>query len=250
MNNNYYILTNLLTENEISVITCIVGHIESSPRRVGIQRIAKENYVSASFIMKLCKKLGFDGYSELYYHLSQHAGASSPEPSKKTIQSLVDNYDEASVDAFCECLRRFRERKLFAVGAGFADTIANYFVQRLAICGFMVFNHVHFYDLMMYTGYGKEPVHTNISPSVIFAISQSGETGTILDNVRCAVQRGFKVISFTRRADSTLAKLSDLCFLVEESKQTLINNVPNRFFGKVVLVFEELMSSYLHGSGA
>ena len=38
---------------------------------MGIQQIASENYVSSTFIIKMCKRLGFEGYSELYYHLSQ-----------------------------------------------------------------------------------------------------------------------------------------------------------------------------------
>ena len=63
---NYYILTNLLSDDERRVITSIVRHIELGGNKVGIQQIASENYVSTAFIMKLCKRLGFAGYSELY----------------------------------------------------------------------------------------------------------------------------------------------------------------------------------------
>ena len=41
-------------------------------------------------------------------------------------------------------LMQYKERKIFVVGEGFAEEVANYIVKRLAICGFMVFNHVHF----------------------------------------------------------------------------------------------------------
>ena len=68
---NYYILTNLLSDDERRVITSIVRHIELGGNKVGIQQIASENYVSTAFIMKLCKRLGFAGYSELYYNLAQ-----------------------------------------------------------------------------------------------------------------------------------------------------------------------------------
>lgn len=49
----------------------IAAHIESGEKRVGIQQIANENYLSAATIVKMCKRLGFDGYSELYYYLSR-----------------------------------------------------------------------------------------------------------------------------------------------------------------------------------
>ena len=71
---NYYILTNLLSDDERRVITSIVRHIELGGNKVGIQQIASENYVSTAFIMKLCKRLGFAGYSELYYNLAQSSG--------------------------------------------------------------------------------------------------------------------------------------------------------------------------------
>ena len=49
---NYYILTNLLSDDERRVITSIVRHIELGGNKVGIQQIASENYVStASFII-------------------------------------------------------------------------------------------------------------------------------------------------------------------------------------------------------
>ena len=69
MSNKYYLFTNQLTEEEHRVIVSIVKHIENGARRVGIQQIADENFVSTSFIMKLCKRLGFGGYSELFYSL-------------------------------------------------------------------------------------------------------------------------------------------------------------------------------------
>ena len=62
---NYYILTNLLSDDERRVITSIVRHIELGGNKVGIQQIASENYGSTAFIRKLCKRLGFAGYSEL-----------------------------------------------------------------------------------------------------------------------------------------------------------------------------------------
>lgn len=246
---NYYILTNLLSDDEKRVVTSIVKHIESGKAKVGIQQIANENYVSTAFIMKLCKRLGFTGYSELYYMLAQSNGEPHHTDQSPLLQQLLDNCDTAKVEKFCQILHQCRNRNMFVVGAGFAEHVANYIVQRLAICGFMVFNYVHFYDFMLFRQEQDQQMTSNIEPSVIFAISQSGESETILNDVREAKRRSFAVISFTRRPDSTLAELSDLCFLVDTSSQTLISNVPNQFFGKVILAFEELLGKYLTNPG-
>lgn len=220
--------------------------MERGERRVGIQQIAAENYVSSTFIIKMCKRLGFEGYSELFYHLSQTVGASEGNAAAVRLRDLIDNYREGMEGEFCRLLGRFREQKIFTDGRGFSDLVADYFVQRLAVCGFLVFNQVHFYDFMIFQEGQGRPA-TNIDPTLLIAISQSGETEPVLNDVRAARQRGFRIVSFTKRGDSALAGLSDLCFVVDGSKQTLMGGIPNHFFGRVILAFEELMGCYLRG---
>lgn len=170
---NYYILTNLLSDDERRVITSIVRHIELGGNKVGIQQIASENYVSTAFIMKLCKRLGFAGYSELYYNLAQSSGeghrSSDPDP----LCGLIDGYTPEQAEQFCKMLMQYKERKIFVVGEGFAEEVANYIVKRLAICGFMVFNHVHFYDYMLFREEANRQITSNVESSLIIAISQN-----------------------------------------------------------------------------
>ena len=100
MNGSYFLLTNLLSEDEKRVITGIAAHIERGEKRVGIQQIASENFLSAASIVKMCKRLGFDGYSELYYYLSRQMDRRG-ERSAENLKTLVDNYS----DELCAYLR-------------------------------------------------------------------------------------------------------------------------------------------------
>lgn len=61
MGDNYFLLTNLLSEDEQKIITSIAAHLERGEKRVGIQQVATENFVSTATIVKMCKRLGFDG---------------------------------------------------------------------------------------------------------------------------------------------------------------------------------------------
>ena len=81
----------------------------------------------------------------------------------------------------------------------------------------------------------------------MFAVSQSGETAPVLNDVRHARQNGPKIVTFTKRSDSTLAQMSDIVFVVDGSKQTLAGSLPNTFFGHVILAFEELVAFYFDG---
>ena len=143
MGDNYFLLTNLLSEDERKVITSITAHIERGEKRVGIQQIAAENYLSTASIVKMCKRLGFDGYSELYYHLSRQLAASE-KPTEETLRRLIDNYSADLISRFCALLHERRRGKIFTTGEGFSNIVGAYIVQRMSICGFMAFSNVHF----------------------------------------------------------------------------------------------------------
>lgn len=241
MGDNYFLLTNLLSEDERKVITSIASHIERGEKRVGIQQIASENFLSTTSIVKMCKRLGFDGYSELYYHLSRQL-LSGESQTEETFKTLIDNYSDEQIRQFRALLRERRGGKIFTTGEGFSNIVGGYFVQRLSICGFMAFSNVHFYDYMLFQESRQAAVKEE--NAVMFAISQSGETAPVLNDVRHAKSHGHKIISFTRRGDSSLAQLSDLVFVIDGAKQTLAVSLPNLFFGHVILVFEELMASF------
>ena len=235
MGDGYFLLTNLLSEDEKKVITSITAHIERGEKRVGIQQIANENFLSTTTIVKMCKRLGFDGYSELYYYLSRQFASHGRGRGTESLKSLIDNYSDGS-----------RTAKLFTTGEGFSNIVGSYIAQRLSICGFMVFNNVHFYDYMLFRD-AHHLTDGSDAPPVMFAVSQSGETAPVLNDVRHARQNGHKIVTFTKRSDSTLAQMSDIVFVVDGSKQTLAGSLPNTFFGHVILAFEELVAFYFDG---
>lgn len=241
--NSYYLLTNLLSEEDDRIIKSIIHHIENGEKRTSIQQLAAENFVSTTFIMRMCKRLGFDGYSELFYDLSRQVSSFHRPAAATKLQELIDNYNPKIEQQFCELFRKVQNKKIFTIGNGFSSIVADYVVQRLAVCGFMVFNSVHFYDFMVFNQNNHE-IATNIEPSLLIAISQSGESESVIRDVTSAQQNHFKVICFTKREQSTLAKLADITFIVDGAKQTLIGGIPNPFFGRVILAFEELISCY------
>lgn len=239
-----FLLTNLLTEDERKVITSITSHIERGEKRVGIQQIASENFLSTTSIVKMCKRLGFDGYSELYYHLSRQMAASGGRQAED-LERLIDNYSPDLPARFRALLREARDGKMFTTGEGFSNIVGTYIAQRLSICGFRAYNNVHFYDYMLFQEANQRAVRDETA--VMFAVSQSGETEPVLNDVRHAKQHGHRIVSFTKRGDSSLARLSDLVFVLDGSKQTLAGSLPNPFFGHVILLFEELVAQYFEG---
>ena len=184
----------------------------------------------------MCKRLG-DGYSAIYYYLSRQMDRRG-ERSAENLKTLVDNYSDELVNGFCALLDASRQAKMFTTGEGFSS-IGEYGTQRL-ICGFMVYNT--FGDHCCSSPAHDSPTRETGAERHVRREPESGETEP--NDVRHARQNGHKIVTFTKRADSALARLADLVIVVDGSKQTLAGSLPNPFFGHVILAFEELVAYY------
>ena len=61
-----YVADVQLTEAEKSVLTFLLTHLDEA-LKLGVRGIAKANFTSTSTVMRLAKKLGYNGFIEMYY---------------------------------------------------------------------------------------------------------------------------------------------------------------------------------------
>ena len=69
MDLNYLCEKYQLNEIEKSILQYLHKNI-SDLKKIGIRKVAKDNYTSTTTVYKLCKKLNFEGYSDMIYHFS------------------------------------------------------------------------------------------------------------------------------------------------------------------------------------
>lgn len=242
----FNILANQLNETDYKIISTIIDQIGSGKKKKSISQVASENYVSSAYIVRMCKRLGYDGYSEFVYSLTSMSQHEPQEDSFCDLKKLVNNYSAATETLFLMALHQYAQQGIYIIGEGFADMVSNYFMQRLSLCGFRAFSHLHLYDLAAFNNNESIIWKSNLDAALIIAISQSGETNTIIQNVLAAKRRGFKVAAFTRNEASSLVNLADMSFVIDASRQTLVSPLPNHFFGKVILAFETMIADYFN----
>lgn len=241
--NAYSLNINLLSSQEYDVVKCIIAHIEKGQKKVPVAQIAEENFVSTAFIYKMCKRLGFEGYSELFYYLMQAKEKKFPVKDNSSAQ-LITNYSIDLFNKMKDILDNNRGKQIYAIGKGLEEIVAEYIAQRLSLFGYSGFTNMMFYNNTFY----KDQMakwNSNNGPSFLIAVSQSGNTKEIVENVKAAKKMNYQIILFTRSTASQLSELSDIAFVVEPEKQNLVGQVPNLFHGKVVLAFEKLIAAYL-----
>ena len=104
-----------LSDLEKIILNKIHDHI-SRNEKVGINTVAQECFVSKSAIINLSKKLGYSGYSEMYYTTL----ASTNNALKLDFSdNIVDTYKSDSltihINMLVELLREYREKRIYLI---------------------------------------------------------------------------------------------------------------------------------------
>ncbi|WP_226037181.1 MurR/RpiR family transcriptional regulator [Aquibacillus saliphilus] len=171
-----------------------------------IRDLAEETHVSTTTILRFCRNIGCEGFSEfkvkLKLYLKKNKNSNAISNTKSTVtefleRTLTHDYDEkikkiASVVA--------NAKSVVFIGVGSSGILAEYGSR-------------YFSGLKKFALYIKDPflpIHGQyLKDSITVVLSVSGETPTTLSQVNQFKQEGSTIVSITNHSDCSLAKISD-----------------------------------------
>jgi len=208
-----------LNDLEKQIVFYIQNH-QSELKSIGIRQMAKDNYTSTSSIYKLCKKFGFEGYSDMIYHLT-----SAKENTKNPHLPILKYKDNLF------SIIKDKSKRIIVFGLGFSAPIAEYIQQRLTLFGYQTMSVVH-----------MEMFNPNLHNNTIFiVISYSGKTPRLNEIVENASKNDIPVISFIGNKDSEIYQNSTLPIIIGNYDSFSHDlNQPITFFGETIIAFETL----------
>lgn len=220
-----------LNDTEKSILNYLYRNI-SNLKKIGIRKVAKDNYTSTTTVYKLCKKLNFEGYSDMIYHFTYSNQINDIE-TNIDIYTNTNKQIENNLEAFRKLIKKYENKLIMFVSTGISQTIANYMNERLSINGYRSIANAH---LQLLTKEKKDEV-------LILAISSSGETKSLIEIIEQAKQNDIEVISFVGNANSKIAKISTLPIIIQGKNEfSKLKNPPDTFFSELILIFECFMS--------
>lgn len=220
-----------LTELEKTILNRINYYINKG-ERVNIQTIAKDCFVSKGAIVKLAKKLGFSGYSEMYY-VTLAARKRTYSVDYSSVEEIFqNNQSQTYINKFCDVLWEYHNSKIYIDSLGICDTARDYYLQKLLIFEFNASICYHF-----------EAFHIH-NPGLYIFLSYSGSNSAIIDKVKVAADNGFKVIALTANPDSPLGKEADYTVAVVGNRTNKENYEPDLFTANLIILFELVLSEY------
>lgn len=199
-----------LNDLEMQVYQYIIQHKAAVPY-MRIRELAAESYVSSTTILRFCRKMGCDGYSEFKWKLKEHLGQQKAKAVPDNVKEVKTFLEEAGNGRFDDILEEAasmiaKADRVVLAGIGNSGCIGQYGARCFTNMGkFSVFISDPFY-----------PLHQLGESSIGIVLSTSGETKEAVDIAKYLKESGSRVISITNDDQCTLAKLSDLnisCFL-------------------------------------
>lgn len=220
----------LLNETEHRVLSHILNEVEQGNTKMNIRAVAQQTYVSTTTVIKLAKKLGYQGYSDMMYSLRRQAEQERNSDAGIDLSSILEIVDMEKLEAFAEELFRCRDKCIFIVGLGYSTIVSSYFMRRLATLGFLA-----------YDGSPADMMNGRERFGLTIILSKSGETRDLVDIAAHAQGLCHHLFTITAHGDSTLARMSDQ-YLVIRRGSPAANNIPDFFVGRTIILMEYILS--------
>lgn len=191
----------------------IVDYINEHRKEIlslSIQKAAADLYISPNSVMRLSKKLGYSGFSELKYAIN---GEDKPIDKDKTlvkqmmeqlpenIVRTLDTIEESTIRRASDMLKHAHCCILAGVGDSypFCEMMKN----NLRCFGKNVQCDVQIHDMMYSVEHGKPE-------DIVVIISARGENERLLSIGKKAKKKGMQLISITHLEMNPLAEMADL----------------------------------------
>ncbi|MCT1191809.1 MurR/RpiR family transcriptional regulator [Lactococcus lactis] len=209
--------------------TLVFDFIIKSPEEVQqmtIRDLASQAHVSTSTIVRLCTKLGFEGWSDLKFYLKNQLKEKTPE--EQHYDNMLefnmflrrmntDNY-QAKLNNAAQMIAK-ADYTVF-LGLGTSGSLSEYATKYFVNTGLRSFVISDPFQAVQVQGMGNV---------VAVIMSVSGETEQVVNKELEFKAGGAKIISITNNEDCTVAKLADYQLsynLVNEwSKQYPLGNL-------------------------
>lgn len=226
-----------LSETERQVLEYILKNINSVLSK-GVREVATINYTSAATVIKLSKKLGYTGYTDMVYRLNfiikNHK---NNQDHTSDITSFIAHIDIEKINSFISILIKHREDIIFITATGFSEPIASFFHRKMLVLGFKCIktNSYGVYD------------NNQIGGTLVIGISKSGETESVKKVIDYAKQNNLDIITFTGTQENYMSKKATLNFKILDDKELDDRNITaNYFYARVMIVIEYLLDKVMN----
>ena len=236
---------NTLTIAELDILRFIDNN-KKEILSMNIQDLSKTVFFSTTSIIRLCKKIGFSGFSELKFYIKEEINKHEENKKEETFENILNNnveciietsklLDKTKVNEIVEML--LTPMKIHFFGKGLTSTILDYVSKQL-----LTYNRSNYHYKDTHLVYlACESMTSN---DMLIACSLSGNTHQVVRAAQIAKSRGAKVITITRNTENELSKIGDINLSIcTEHSPTNVSDISSRV--PMLFILNIIATSYI-----
>ena len=194
-----------LNELELEVYNYIIRHQEDVIE-MKIRDLAEAAHVSTTTVLRFCKKVGCNGYSEFKLKYKMYLNQKPSQVKIGDLGILLDFFKRTESDDFNKKLDEvasllYYSQKIILTGIGNSGVLAKYGARYFSSVGKLA-QHIDDPYYPVPSGY--------YDASVIIALSVSGETTQTIEQLKRFTSFNCAIVAITNSETSTIAKMSDV----------------------------------------
>lgn len=221
-----------LNETDKKVMNYIIKHYETLPNKK-ISEISEALYISPNAIVRLAKKIGYSGFSELKFSIA-HEKSPAAETNyqlnyfsmgEKMIKNMQKTIDMNREKNFYQAARTIAAaNKIVFIALGVTKNTAQAFIQRLEVLN----------KVCVLSSYRDNALTLakNLDDSFLaFFVSLSGDSEIIIQCANYFKEKNVKIISLTGLSQNYLQEVSDISlYAYSETKEIDYMDVSSRSY--------------------
>lgn len=205
---------NSFSATEKTIILYATSHLKKF-YNMSIQELAQNTFVSTSTIMRLCKKLHFDGFNEFKYYICHNLNLEKEQKQDHyVLNGVISKYvsdlkqttleiDKTNIEKIIDYFLEDKRIHFFARGLSYMPTF--YFYNMLLSVDCNCFFHID--PPLMY----HAAAHMDQDDILIIG-SSGGATSPVVTAAATAKEHKAVVIGFSSDKMSPLFQIADICF--------------------------------------
>lgn len=209
---------------KLTEILLYMQRYTSSKRKVTLNMLAEELHVAPSTIIKLAKKIGYSGFTDMNYQMRNEA-----EKQDTFERELIEGNLQEVIDDLVNLLIEHEHHKNLVIIPGESNYLEKYISRKLGM--FDIFA-TDTYDYSMI-------VNPRLEKGIAFVVNNSRELGDY-ELINQTKQCGYYVVILTNERSQTISNYADMEIVFKTTKYKTAD-----FFGAKVIIFvEKLLSEF------
>lgn len=228
MNINEIIKHANISNDEKKVIDILYREIKNGNDRITVRELSKSSYASTGSIVRLAKKMGFYGYSDMVYSFRKQFEEVVEFDSSDTLSSVILSKESLDItDQLVKDICSSSYKRVHLQGLGYSNIVCEYMRDKLV-------------ELNIFATCSNPLDLEDEDPFIVVFVSNSGESVDLLRTIERCKNKNCKMYALSSQDNSRICSLVENHIVITHKRN---HQRTTYFTGNAIILMEKIANA-------